>query len=1079
MTLATYTFLPWLRRGLSGRIETPAGPGASRAKLSASFSVASETARRDLTPVTVSLIGPGDVAGVQSQQIIRTEPQAGVSDFEPNYLAAIDFYDEDFPWRYSPVSPDAATHRLPPWIVLVVLKPEEFTRSGAGGQPLASFTLTAAAHRPDIFAVIDQEWAWAHVHVNAALSGTNSVPDLATLGATLAANPDVAYARLLSPRKLEPNCGYTAFLVPAFEVGRRAGLGETIADTDDGTVRSWQGAADEFPIYFEWTFRTGVDGDFESLVRALVPRDVDPRVGIRDLDIARPGFGVAAATNPPDNLVGLEGALLAPTTVRKGLVAGSDFAPQVAAVVNAPAAVRDQGAADPLVAPPIYGCWHAQVDQVNAAPDAGGWVNTLNLDPRYRAAAGIGARVIRDNQERYVRIAWEQIGDVLKANQKIRLAQLATKAASAAYAKSLVPLPQDRAVALTAPVFTKVLGSPTTLAALVKSSSLPRAAVSSALRTRLRPRGAVARRFLPAGDRINAMARVVDGIGGGGISAAPPRPPAGGATLQQTTQAVTGSEPPPPSLGTTPSGSGWTQYAWLIVIVIMAVIGLLFIAPILALIVALIGAFAIGILVSQSSPGPPAPPPPPPADPPDSVAAILSSAGLAAAGVAATPPRPAFAFASASTDATLPAGTAAAPVPMVPGDSMAAADMRRALIEFGDAVSVRVAPARAKPALDRALIHQKALAALEPHQAFAARFAPSLRIGGVDLRAYIDGRYSKTRPGATTQTLQEVMNYPDIKDAMYAPLEDISSEYFIPNLKLVPDNTISLLQTNQPFIEAYLAGLNHEFARELLWREYPTDQRGSYFRQFWDVSTYVDRQQRDPKTLAEYLKDIPPLHQWLVSSALGSHNQREAQGEQSRVVLIIRGNLLKRYPSTFIYAQKAIWGQGPRANRLTLSDETGELFASQPQSPSLRFPLYKARVAPDIYFIGFDLTLDEARGDPRLDETAAARAVVGDNLGWFFVLQEAVGEPRFGLDADAPIEPSADKWDNLAWADIDLGSGEAVDVGKPFLAQPAGVDPAGAQWGSNAADMAYILYQEPVMIAVHGRNMLKNLKPTA
>ena len=35
-----------------------------------------------------------------------------------------------------------------------------------------------------------------------------------------------------------------------------------------------------------------------------------------------------------------------------------------------------------------------------------------------------------------------------------------------------------------------------------------------------------------------------------------------------------------------------------------------------------------------------------------------------------------------------------------------------------------------------------------------------------------------------------------------------------------------------------MVGLNHEFARELLWREYPTDQRGSYFRQFWDVSGY-------------------------------------------------------------------------------------------------------------------------------------------------------------------------------------------------------------------------------------------------
>jgi hypothetical protein len=326
---------------------------------------------------------------------------------------------------------------------------------------------------------------------------------------------------------------------------------------------------------------------------------MDPRVGIRDLDIARPGFGVATATNPPDNLVGLEGALLAP---------------------------------------PIYGCWHAQVDQVSAASGAGGWVNTLNLDPRYRAGAGIGARVIRDNQERYVRIAWEQIGDVIKANQKIRLAQLATKAAFAAYAKSFAPLPQDRAVALASPVFTKVLGSPTTLAAMVRSSSLPRTAVSVALRKRLRPRGAVARRFVPVGDRVNSTARMLDGIGSGRISAAPPRAAAGGATLEQTTQVVTGSETPP-STGTVPSGGGWTQYAWLILIVILAVIGLLFVAPILAVIAAFLGAVAIGILVSRGSSGPAAPPPPP-VEPPSGVAAILSSAGLAASGVAATPPRP-------------------------------------------------------------------------------------------------------------------------------------------------------------------------------------------------------------------------------------------------------------------------------------------------------------------------------------------------------------------------------------------------------------------------------------------------------
>ena len=72
---------------------------------------------------------------------------------------------------------------------------------------------------------------------------------------------------------------------------------------------------------------------------------------------------------------------------------------------------------------------------------------------------------------------------------------------------------------------------------------------------------------------------------------------------------------------------------------------------------------------------------------------------------------------------------------------------------------------------------------------------------------------------------------------MYEPLEGASSsELFLPNIQLIATNSITLLETNQKFIEAYMVGLNHEFARELLWREYPTDQRGSYFRQFWDVA---------------------------------------------------------------------------------------------------------------------------------------------------------------------------------------------------------------------------------------------------
>ena len=747
MTLATYTFLPWLRRGLSGRIETPAGAGASRATLSASFSVASEAGRRDLTAVTVSLIGPGDVTGVQPQQIIRTEPRAGVTDFEPNYLAAIDFYDEDFPWRYSPVS--ARRRKSPPAAVDRAGRAQG-RRVHARGRRWPTAGLVHAdrggaspGHLPGGRSGMGLGACSRERRARRQRTPSRTSPRLARRSPPIRTS---RYSRLLSPRKLDPNCGYTAFLVPAFEVGRKAGLGETVADTDDGTMRSWQGAADEFPIYFEWRFRTGVDGDFESLVRALVPRDMDPRVGIRDLDIAQPGFGVATATNPPDGLVGLEGALLAPTTVREGLARRQRLRAAGRAVLNAPAgAARPSGAADPLVAPPIYGCWHAQVDQVSAASGAGGWVNTLNLDPRYRAAAGIGARVIRANQERYVRIAWEQIGDVIKANQKIRLAQLATKAASAAYAKSLAPLPQDRAVALASPVFTKVLGSPTTLAAMVRSSSLAaRRGFACAAQA-----PASARRRCAALRAGRRRASTVWRACSTALAAAASRPrrraaAAGGATLEQTTQVVTGNEPPPST------GPPVRQRLGAICVADpdrdLAVIGLLFVAPILALIVAVLGAVAIGILVSRGSSGPPAPA----RRRPSNRRPALPPSFRPRASPPRAWPRPRRARPSPS-----PARPPTPPLP--PGTarplsrwSPATARPRRtcAARSSSSAMRFRCASRRrrqSRRSTSRSSIRQ-ALAALEPHQAFAARFAPSLRVGGSDLRAYLDGRYAKPGP---------------------------------------------------------------------------------------------------------------------------------------------------------------------------------------------------------------------------------------------------------------------------------------------------------------------------------------------
>src|SRR6202008_2465859 len=104
MSIANYSFLPWLRRGISNNITAPVSQ--LRASVEVTLTVNSHTVSN-----SVELIGPGDITGINSNAIVRTDPKNWVTDFEPNYFPFIEFYDEDFPWRYTPEKPDS-NHRL-------------------------------------------------------------------------------------------------------------------------------------------------------------------------------------------------------------------------------------------------------------------------------------------------------------------------------------------------------------------------------------------------------------------------------------------------------------------------------------------------------------------------------------------------------------------------------------------------------------------------------------------------------------------------------------------------------------------------------------------------------------------------------------------------------------------------------------------------------------------------------------------------------------------------------------------------------------------------------------------------------
>jgi hypothetical protein len=1104
--IATYSFLPWLRSGLANEIAAADLDPAVR--LRAAVAVTLQLTGTGLDPGTVTdavsrdvaLFGPGDVVGIESRAVVRVEPRQWITNFEPNYFPFIEFYDEDFPWRYTPAAPDLARGRLRPWIALAVLAEGEFDEAALAGAVLPCVEVSDLA----LFPPAEQLWAWAHVHVNRSLAAsdgefvsTDMNAVIPRLQAVLGENPDLAYARLICPRKLAEKTTYHAFLVPTFESGRLAGLGLDPAGSPHATFSAWDAAypsgtrpaASTFPYYYRWQFRTATAGDFESLVKLLEPRPVDKRVGTRDLDVQAPGSNVRGLDDPAlAGVLKLGGALRVPRAnytpdelvvvdryehwdepyprpIQEDLAALVDLADDYA---EAPADQANAGTElpgveddpDPLITPPLYGTWHALTKRVlvdadgHPLPNDRNWVHQLNLDPRHRVTAAFGTRVVQSGQESYMDAAWGQVGKVLEANRRIRLGQFARQVSKAWYDGHLVPAHAasgEKAFTLMAPLARRVMASPTTIHHVLSQSRVQPVLLSGAARRMMRPRARLVRSlpFTPAQPASALLSRV----NAGEVSAAPPKvPPPGTTTLDQL---VEGSRAGVPGwLLELLRRHPWIRWLALLLAALLAVLLLVFpggaLGVVLAAVAVVAGVAAVAALGRWRRQ--------------DEAAGALREEGQTPAAVDALPGSPDFRVSEPGSGFRPTLGGADGPE----------ATRFKGALRAGFALLTGSAAVGAPPvrsAVDLPALSGTLLGRIDPQ-----RTIPRRVMAGIELPSRILAEIG--------ETFVEAMAYPVIDLPMYKPLTDLSAELFLPNLNYIPPNSITLLETNQAFIEAYMVGLNHEFARELLWREYPTDQRGSTFRQFWDVSVFFDPSNADDEALKEALRDIPPLHRWSRTSKLGDHDARERPGDtEEEIVLVIRGELLKRYPTAVIYAHRAAWQLkedgtiDPTKERL-LAELTPAEEANPPRS-KVRTPLYEAKVDPDIYFFGFDLTAEVARGGTGDQPT--------DDPGWFFVIKERPGDPRFGLDIDA--SPRLEVWNDLSWDDVlpgPPGGFVQIDPSTPTRTVTAPTGPEAAEkatqhaddvnivWSKDmsASDLAYVLFQVPVLVAVHASEML-------
>jgi hypothetical protein len=1073
--VAKYQFQSWARKGISAHIkeqDTLGNPAAvlppnERASVPIGVSInATPQPAKDF-----ALIGPGDIIGIHRDMVVRTEPRNWITNVEPNYLAFIEFYDDDFAWRYTPAKPEG--EHLRPWIFLLVLKEEEFEREDRR-LPLPVVKVKSGSALPPA----DETWLFAHVHTEQDIA-PGELSDLEkylkSLQAAVTTDPDKIYCRLLSPRHLDPNTAYHAFLVPAFEVGRLAGLGEPTSGIP-AQKPAWDAATTgaELPFYYDWYFNTGERQDFESLVELLKPRILDPKIGIRSMDCAHPGFvkvdsegrerplapgeerGLPAA-NPP--VQGLEGALKTDRTKSLPLVfTPNTFQDELQILVDLPEMIQTDldalpGSApdflnDPVVTVPFYGQNHARqhkTDKVLLDVSKTGWYHDLNRDPRTRVPAGFGTGVVQKDQEKFTQKAWQQVERVYEGNRKIRNFQFILQVSAFYHEKFFVQLPPEKLLAATTMVHAKVMGSPTTIRQQLLESRLKTPVFSTAFRRLARPAGKLAQRLSVGGEPFD-YSGLVTAINDGRITPAPPRGvPDGIPSVDDLAQQI---QP-----RTFPAWLRWLMqnrlWVLLVGLVLLLLIGVFSGA---AVVWAVVGVLALGAVAgffwlqrrSEDI----------------EAAEELIEPEKAETAITSVPPQPAFNVVLEGETVAPAATPGASPA----ADSVEARNFRSAAIDLQQRVVIRVPDKTPLLAFDVRGARAKLTRAIDPRVAFPFRLSAFVKIPG---RTF-------TRP----EEIVDAMAHPDFEDATYVFLRDINKELLIPNLQLIPPDTISLLETNPKFIESYMVGLNHEMGRELLWREFPTDLRGSYFRQFWEVKGISNP---DTPADAEKLKDIVKIHTWQSTSELGSHKpdpgpNADVQPGQKQVVLVIRGELLKRYPNTVIYAQKAI-DDGEGNNVIREKDPTPLQFDQE-----FKFPLFRAEIDPDLRFFGFDLTIEKAKGT-----IASNNFPPDDHRGWFFVIQEVPGEPRFGMDIayeatqDTDNDPSndpRDTWNNLAWNLF--GPTEPPFVKRfppPAFRKPGSQDLIHHVWAKNSAEMAYSLFQTPVMVAVHSSEMLDMTAP--
>jgi hypothetical protein len=158
------------------------------------------------------------------------------------------------------------------------------------------------------------------------------------------------------------------------------------------------------------------------------------------------------------------------------------------------------------------------------------------------------------------------------------------------------------------------------------------------------------------------------------------------------------------------------------------------------------------------------------------------------------------------------------------------------------------------------------------------------------------------------------------------------SDWLLPGVGALPEDSVIALETNPTFIDALLVGYNTQLLSELRWRNQPLATGCTPLRVFWGRADTVT---------GDIVRDTDGIAGWGGASSLGDSSHRPDGAASADLVLVFRGRLFDRYPKTLSYLVSALRGGAVDFNEDPATDAVRVL------------PSFQGRIGPDVTFFGF------------------------------------------------------------------------------------------------------------------------------